>query len=117
MTCNFLASTKKRLNHTAGGSIIKMKSLKVEFSTKTVRNLDRIPPHIRDKLFSWVFMVETIGLSSARNIRGFRDEALVGNRKGQRSIRLNNAYRAIYVITSSHASEVLRILEVNKHEY
>ena len=32
--------------------------------------------------------------------KGFHDEPLRGQRHGQRSIRLNRAYRAIYVISS-----------------
>ena len=69
---------------------MKMKSYKITFSNKADRSLIKVPSYIRDKLFSWVFMVETIGLQSARNIRGFRDEALVRARKGQKSIRLKS---------------------------
>ena len=37
-------------------------------------------------------------------------------RKGQRSIRLNRAYRAFYVVSKS-AAEFVSVEEVNKHEY
>ena len=39
-----------------------------------------------------------------------------GKRKGQRSIRLNRAYRAFYVV-SKGAAEFVSVEEVNKHEY
>ena len=48
---------------------------------------------------------------------GYHDEALRGKRKGQRSIRLNRAYRAIYTIDKSGNINFIEILEVNKHEY
>ncbi len=47
---------------------------------------------------------------------GLHDEALQGNRKGQRSIRLSQAYRAIYVIVAG-AARFVRVEEVNKHRY
>ena len=57
--------------------------------------------------------VESEGLEQTQKIRGYRDEALTGNRKGQRSIRLNRAYRAIYIVKDKR----ILIKEVNKHEY
>jgi proteic killer suppression protein len=60
-------------------------------------------------------MVENQGLSEVRKHKGFHDESLVGDRKGQRSIRLNKAYRAIYKEVDGTV-EIL-MLEVNKHEY
>ncbi len=47
----------------------------------------------------------------------FHDEPLQGNRRGQRSIRLNQAYRAIYLETSDGDLELVEIIEVTKHEY
>jgi toxin HigB-1 len=41
----------------------------------------------------------------------------IGNRKGQRSVRLSKAYRAIYKEVEPGNYEVLEILEVNKHDY
>jgi hypothetical protein len=46
-----------------------------------------------------------------------RDKPLHGDRRGQRSIRLSQAYRAIYIETSSGEIELVEILEVTKHEY
>ena len=48
---------------------------------------------------------------------GFHDEPLKGKRQGQRSVRLNRAYRAIYVERGTGAVELIEVLEVNKHEY
>ncbi len=54
---------------------------------------------------------------NVRKVPGFHDEPLRGKRQGQRSIRLNKAYRAIYVVDSSGNTHIAEILEVNKHEY
>jgi proteic killer suppression protein len=56
------------------------------------------------------------GLSEVRKIPGYHDEPLKGDRKGQRSIRLNIAYRAIYMVVKGVINFV-EIQEVNKHEY
>jgi len=42
---------------------------------------------------------------------------LKGERKGQRSIRLNIAYRAIYTIKENGIIEFAYVEEVNKHDY
>jgi len=61
--------------------------------------------------------VEEDGMAEVRKLKGFHDEPLKGDRKGQRSVRLNKAYRAIYRETSSDEIEIAEVLEVNKHEY
>ena len=66
-------------------------------------------------LFTWL-AVSVEGLESVRKVPGYHDEALAGTRTGQRSIRLSKGYRAIYKIEGSTA-KLVRVLEVNKHEY
>jgi proteic killer suppression protein len=58
-----------------------------------------------------------MSLESVRKIKGFHDEPLKGKRLGQRSIRLNKSYRAIYVIDRDGGVEIVEVQEVNKHEY
>lgn len=72
---------------------------------------------MKDKLFAWVRSVVSIGLEEVRKIPGFHDEPLKGDRKGQRSVRLTLAYRAIYVISGDGAVEFVSVKEVNKHTY
>lgn len=45
------------------------------------------------------------------------DEPLKGNQKGQRSVRLNRAYRVIYGETESGNIILVGVLDVSKHEY
>lgn len=92
-------------------------STRVEFHPKAFKALRSLPDHIVAKLKTWVTAVELLGLREIRKRPGFHDEPLQGNRKGQRSVRLNRAYRAIYVQTADGDIELVEILEVSKHEY
>lgn len=89
----------------------------VRLSRRSMRQLGCVPLHIAGKLHYWVALVESEGLSVARGVKGFNDEALLGKRAGQRSIRLNAGYRAIYVESREGDSLIIDILEVNKHDY
>ena len=66
---------------------------------------------------AWVGRVEKVGVEEVRKIKGYHDELLRGDRKGQRSIRLSKSYRAIYEIKNANSIEFISIEEVNKHEY
>ncbi len=89
----------------------------VHLTNRAIKDLTKIPTYIADKLLTWVDLVESQGVSRARMIPGYHDEPLRGNRVGQRSIRLNRSYRAIYVTSRGGLTQVITILEVNKHEY
>lgn len=89
---------------------------KVVLPKKVLKELQMIPQHILKKFATWVQTVEEIGIEESRKIPGYHDEPLKGNRIGQRSIRLNRSYRAIYII--SHESLIfVEVIEVNKHDY
>jgi proteic killer suppression protein len=53
----------------------------------------------------------------SRKIKSYHDEPLKGTRKGQRSIRLNKAYRAIYIEKNNGTLEFIEVQEVSKHDY
>jgi len=57
------------------------------------------------------------GLEQTRKQPGFHDEPLKGRRKGQRSIRLSRAYRAVYEIRRDGSVEFISVEEVSKHDY
>ena len=63
----------------------------------------------------WIFLVETNGLAQVMKSPGFHDEPLKGERKGQRSARMNKAYRLIYRVIEDRIH--IELLEVNKHDY
>ncbi len=97
------------------GGIVEIYTVKL--STKAQWGLRRVPKHIVDKLIDWVESVAEYGLSEVRKVPGYHDEPLRGKRKGQRSIRLSRAYRAIYMTDESEDIQFLEVIEVNKHEY
>lgn len=88
----------------------------VKLTVKANKDLKKVPLHIALKLQAWIEAVGHQGLSEVRKIPGYHDELLKGERKGQRSIRLNIAYRAIYIIKAGIINFV-EIQEVHKHEY
>lgn len=93
-----------------------MFTVKVEMAPRARKDLERVPRHIRRKLLSWIDYVEFDGLDVVRRILGYHDEPLKGVRSGQRSIRLNRSYRAIYEVTYGNPI-IVQIQEVTKHDY
>ncbi len=89
----------------------------IEITKNAQKDLAKIPGFIKDKLLLWVDAVERLGIYEIRKTPGFHDEPLKGDRNGQRSIRLNRAYRAIYIEDKSKILHLISIIEVNKHEY
>lgn len=90
---------------------------KVIISERAKKDLKKLPAYIVIKLYGWVESVSYDGLSEVRKIPGYHDEPLQGRRKGQRSVRLNKAYRAIYELKSDGLLELVEVIEVNKHDY
>lgn len=90
---------------------------RVYLSRRARKNLLQVPRHIANKLDVWIDSVERQGLEMVRKVPGFHDEPLHGDRAGQRSIRLNVAWRAIYEILPDGAVSCVSIIEVTHHEY
>ncbi len=89
---------------------------KVVLSPKAEKQVRYCPSYILDKLLIWIQSVKRMGLENVRKISGFHDESLHGKRRGERSVRLNRAYRAIYTIEKD-VIEFIEVQEVTKHEY
>ncbi len=94
-----------------------MEIFKVFVPRSVEKELEKLPQHIVLKLTGWVEDVGRIGLSEVRKVPGYHDEPLKGQRKGQRSIRLSRNYRAIYITEDNKKIALVKILEVNKHDY
>ncbi|MBC7466868.1 MAG: type II toxin-antitoxin system mRNA interferase toxin, RelE/StbE family [Bdellovibrio sp.] len=85
-------------------------------STKTFdKQLSKVLDFIRKKVLFWIFSFELNGIDEVIKSPGFHDEPLQGNRWGQRSIRLNKAYRLIYRVIDGRIH--IELLEVHKHDY
>jgi len=90
---------------------------RVEVTGRAEKQARRLPVHVSEKLWAWVYLVMEIGLEEVRKIPGFHDEPLVGRRRGMRSIRLSRAYRAMYRLVRDGNIELVSIEEVSKHDY
>lgn len=94
-----------------------MKPTRVIISPRAQKGLERVPRYIEEKLMEWIDLVEEEGIWEARKIKSYHDEPLKGKRSGQRSIRLNRAYRGIYKEQDQTIVLELLVIEVSKHEY
>ena len=79
------------------------------------KQLQKVPDFIRKKVILWIFLVENNGLLEVMKSPGYHDEPLKGERKGQRSVRMNKAYRLIYHVIKNQIH--IELLEVHKHDY
>lgn len=89
----------------------------VVLSARARKDLRQCPAHIVRKFMAWVGAVQSTGLEEVRKLPGYHDEVLKGQWSGYRSIRLNQAYRAIYAVQDDGTIEFVRVDAVNKHEY
>lgn len=89
----------------------------VTWGRRVQRQLEVVPVHIRMKFHAWVAAVFLAGIREVRRTPGFHDEPLSGRRSGQRSIRLNRSWRAIYVERNEIELLSLEVIEVSHHEY
>lgn len=88
----------------------------IQITKQALKDLKRTPLYLQEKFRAWLVAV-IVGLEETRKRSGWHDEALVGDRKGQRSIRLNKQWRAIYIIKSNGQIEFIEVKEVTPHEY
>ena len=89
----------------------------VEWSKRVDKHIDKLPLRIKEAFLDWVESIRRFGIIQVRKRPGLHDEPLKGHRIGQRSVRLNRAYRAMYIENESGALKVIQVIEVNKHEY
>ena len=90
-------------------------STKVSAGSRFYKQLSKVPTFIIDKVNFWIWEVQTSGIANAMKRPGYHDEPLMGNRYGQRSVRLSRSYRLIYRVVEDRVH--IELLEVNKHDY
>jgi len=83
------------------------------------RRIDRqyqsIPLEIRKRYEKWKDIVMISGPHGLRNIKGFRDEALLGQWQGCRSSRLGLKYRVIYQVRKQQL--LVQVIDLTAHDY
>jgi proteic killer suppression protein len=90
---------------------------RVDITEEALKTIKKAPKHVVRKLLKWVDDVEARGVEEVRKQRGWHDEPLKGDRKGERSIRLNRQWRAIYVELKDGTIDFLEVREVTPHDY
>jgi proteic killer suppression protein len=89
--------------------------MEVNFTKLALKQFKKAPLGIQNALLAWATEVNIKGLEATRQRKGFHDEPLKGERFGQRSVRLNHQWRAIYTIDNH--TVILTVLEVTPHDY
>jgi proteic killer suppression protein len=88
----------------------------VEISHQAAKILKKAPQQVQAKFATWTKSVELFGLETVRKNSAYHDEPLQGERKGQRSVRLNQKWRAIYEVFENQVV-LVKIMEVTAHDY
>lgn len=73
------------------------------------------PQEVLKRYEKWKDIAAISGPPGLRLIRGFHDEALMGEWKGHRSSRLGIQYRVIYRVVSQ--TQLFRVVSVTAHDY
>lgn len=90
---------------------------KVTYSKFAEKQLNKVPKYIKEAMYLWTLTIHKIGIEETRKVKGYHDEPLKGDRRGQRSIRLSRSYRAIYEQKDDEELVLISVVEVNKHDY
>lgn len=75
----------------------------------------KLPLVVVEKYELWKEVVGEHGPAKLRELPGFRDEMLKGERFGERSSRLSRQYRVIYTVEKSIVT--VNVLEITPHKY
>lgn len=79
------------------------------------KQIDSVPQEVLKRYEKWQDIAMISGPPGLRIIKGFRDEALSGERKGHRSSRLGIQYRVIYRIVA--ADQLFEVVSITAHDY
>jgi mRNA-degrading endonuclease RelE of RelBE toxin-antitoxin system len=79
------------------------------------KKIKKIPLPVVKKYELWKDLIFRHGPGILKEFPGFHDEKLKGERKGQRSSRLNLQYRVIYEIDGEDIT--VYVLELSPHAY
>jgi len=82
---------------------------------RVARKIPKLPKGVLKRYEKWKDIVEISGPQGLRVIKGFHDEALLGEWKGHRSSRLGQQHRLIYQI--DEAEITVYVIELTAHDY
>ena len=79
------------------------------------KQLTKAPIEVQKRYEKWKDIVHISGPAGLKLIRGFRDEALLGEWQGFRSSRLNLQYRVIYRVEGENL--MVQVVEMTAYDY
>ena len=82
---------------------------------KIAKLLKSLPIDILKRYEKWKDIVVISGPKGLRLIKGFHDESLKGELKGNRSSRLGKKYRIIYKVVESNV--LVQVVDLTPHDY
>ncbi len=82
---------------------------------RVVKRLERFPKEILKRYEKWKDIVRISGPAGLRLIKGFHDEPLSGEWKGNRSSRLGQQYRVLYEVVAQKV--LVKVIDVSAHDY
>lgn len=88
---------------------------RIEEHRRVDKQLDSVPREILQRYEKWKDIAMLSGPPGLRLIKGFHDEALVGEWKGHRSSRLGIQFRLIYRVVPSE--QLFQVVSITAHDY
>ncbi|MBI1746163.1 MAG: type II toxin-antitoxin system mRNA interferase toxin, RelE/StbE family [Acidobacteria bacterium] len=88
---------------------------RIEEHRRVEKQVTSIPKEILKRYEKWKDIATISGPPGLRLIRGFRDEALSGERRGYRSSRLGLQWRVIYSVVIEKLS--FQVASITAHDY
>ncbi len=82
---------------------------------RVVKRLERLPKEIQKRYEKWKDIVHFSGPAGLRLIKGFHDEVLSGEWKGNRSSRLEQQFRVLYEVVAQKV--LVKVIDVSAHDY
>ena len=79
------------------------------------KRLERLPKEILKRYEKWKDIVRISCPAGLRPIKGFHDEALSGEWKGNRSSRLGLQFRVLYAVVAQKV--LVKVIDVSAHDY
>ncbi len=82
---------------------------------RVVKRFERLPKEILKRYEKWKDIVRFSGPAGLRLIKGFHDEALSGEWRGNRASRLGQQFRVLYKVVAQKV--LVKVVDVSAHDY
>jgi addiction module RelE/StbE family toxin len=80
------------------------------------KQIAKADKYVQARYMTWFRSIKVIGLDAVQRQIPWRDHELIGDRKGQRSVKLGGKWRVIYTVTDNEI-EIIEVKELIPHDY